>query len=72
MRKHNEPMKALSFSIPLALADKIDDSAQHNRRSFTQEVVWRLEQSVKVDFVVQEKTPDQVAARSGAVKASSL
>jgi len=45
MRKNNEPMKALSFSIPRSLAEKIEKSAKQNRRSFTQEAVWRLEQS---------------------------
>jgi len=45
MKKNNEPMKALSFSIPLKLAEKIEKSAQQSRRSFTQEIVWRLEQS---------------------------
>jgi hypothetical protein len=45
MRKNNEPMKALSLSIPCKLSEKIEKSAKQNRRSFTQEVVWRLEQS---------------------------
>ena len=61
-------MKALSLIIPLSLAEKIQNSAEENRRSVTKEIVWRLEQS----FVGQEKTPDQVAAWSGVVKASSL
>jgi hypothetical protein len=38
-------MKALSFSMPLSLAEKVQDSAKENRRSFTKEVVWRLEKS---------------------------
>jgi hypothetical protein len=38
-------MKSLSFDIPLSLAEKLQDSAKESRRSFTQEIVWRLEQS---------------------------
>jgi hypothetical protein len=52
MKKNSEPMKALSFSMPLSLAEKVQDSAKENRRSFTKEVVWRLEKS----FVGQEKS----------------
>lgn len=48
MRNNKEPMKALSLIIPLSLAEKIQDSAEQNRRSFTQEVVWRLEKSFVV------------------------
>lgn len=52
MKNNKEPMKTLCISMPLILAEKIQQVAEENRRSFTKEVVWRLEKS----FVGQEKS----------------
>lgn len=49
MKRQNETLKALSFSIPLSLAEKLQNSAKESRRSFTQEIVWRLERSFVAD-----------------------
>ena len=57
MRNNKEPMKALSLIVPLSLAEKVQDSAEENRRSVTKEIVWRLEQS----FVGQEKSAHAIA-----------
>ena len=57
MINKKEPMKALSISIPLSLAEKIQDSAEENRRSVTKEIVWRLERS----FAGQEKSAHAIA-----------
>lgn len=66
--KQHENVKRMSLYIPLELSGKIHASAIVHRRSFNQEMLWLAEQGLSS----QEKTPDQVAARSGAVKASSL
>lgn len=63
--KHTELIKRTSLYIPLELVDKVQQSAIIHRRSFNQEILWLAEQGLSS----QEKTPDQVAARSGVVKA---
>jgi Arc-like DNA binding domain. len=68
MRIKNEATKRVPVYFPLDLLIELQESAKSNGRSFTKEVTQRLKQSC----VVQEKTPDQVAARSGVVKALSL
>jgi hypothetical protein len=67
MKTHTD-IKRTSVYIPHDLADRVLQSAKIHRRSFNQELLWLAEQGL----CSQEKTPDQVAARSGAVKALSL
>jgi hypothetical protein len=49
MKNKKEPMKALCITVPLSLAEKIQNSAEENRRSATKEIIWRLEKSFTVD-----------------------
>jgi hypothetical protein len=63
-----ENVKRTSLYIPLELATQVKQSAKLHRRSFNQEILWLAEQGLSG----QEKTPDQVTARSGVVKAKSL
>jgi hypothetical protein len=66
--KDTEIVKRTSVYISLELVDKVQQSAKIHRRSFNQELLWLAEQGL----ASQEKTPDKVAALSGAVKALSL
>jgi hypothetical protein len=44
-----EDTKKVSSYFPLNLLAKLQKSARDNRRSFNQEIMWRLEQSFIVD-----------------------
>jgi len=49
---NNEDTVAFSIRLPVSLRDKIENVAYKNRRSVNQEIVNRLEKSLK------EETPD--------------
>ena len=45
MKHKFEDSKRASVYFPVALLTKLQESAKQHRRSFNQEVMWRLEQS---------------------------
>jgi hypothetical protein len=45
MRRKHEEYKRATIYVPLVLLDKLHESSKVNRRSFNQEVMWRLEKS---------------------------
>jgi hypothetical protein len=50
MRVKSEQTKKVPLYVPLSLLAKLEDSQKHSRRSFNQEVIWRLEQSYMPDI----------------------
>ena len=46
MTIHKRDVKRASLYIPLALATKMQESAKKHRRSFNQEILWLVEQSL--------------------------
>ncbi|OLD63509.1 MAG: hypothetical protein AUF65_02090 [Chloroflexi bacterium 13_1_20CM_50_12] len=46
MKHKFEDTKRASVYFPLSLLTKLQESAREHRRSFNQEVMWRLEQSL--------------------------
>lgn len=45
MRHKHEEYKRATIYVPLVLLDSLRESSKVNRRSFNQEVMWRLEKS---------------------------
>ena len=45
MRHKHEEYKRATIYVPLVLLDNLRESSKVNRRSFNQEVMWRLEKS---------------------------
>lgn len=46
MKEKQEPQK-MSLYVPLPLLERIRESARKHRRSFNQEVLWLVEQSLE-------------------------
>jgi hypothetical protein len=48
MRTNKDAIKQMSLYIPRALAERVKQNAQKNRRSFNQQIVWLVEQTLAI------------------------
>jgi hypothetical protein len=49
MSVHKNDIKRASLYMPRAIAAKVQEYAKRHRRSFNQEIIWLVEQSLTID-----------------------